>query len=143
MKIYYFEVGIEPKILERGKKYFYDGLVVDLWSEKSGRFCAVVDGSIPYDVEIHLDEDFEIVYHDCDCPYDWSEYCKHEVAVLLAIREHFERKTTLKTHGKKRGLRSRLSEIEKDDLISILCNLASECDLWYEIVRYLDETDDE
>lgn len=143
MRIDDFETCIEEKILERGKRYFSDDLVIDLWSETPNQFCAVVNGSIPYDVEIHLDGAGMIVRHGCDCPYNWGEYCKHEVAVLLVIRNLLKQGTKLKKHGQKQGLRSRLSTKEKDDLIYLLCDLAAEYNLWDEIVCYLDGIDDE
>ena len=62
-----FESEIDEKIVERGKRYYSDGFIAELWSEQPNHFCAVVDGSVPYDVEIHLSDAGEIVYHDCDC----------------------------------------------------------------------------
>ena len=125
-----FELGIEEKILNRGRSYFSDGLVVDVWSEAPNRYCAVTRGRVYYyDVEIHLSADGEILHHCCDCPYTWGEYCKHEVAVLLAIRRHLEQGTILKKQGKKRGLRALLQEKDKDELVNLLCKLAIEYDL--------------
>ena len=87
MNITDFKLAVEEKILARGKKYFADGSVADLWAQSPNHYCAVVEGSIPYDVEIYIGTNGEILYHCCDCPYDWGEFCKHEVAVLLAVRE--------------------------------------------------------
>jgi len=139
MNIGNFEAEIEEKILARGETYFSDGFVIDFWSDSPGQFCAVVGGTIPYDVEIYLDQAGEIVHHDCDCPYDWGEYCKHEVAVLLTIREHLAGDAKLKKQGKKQGLRSKMHRKSKDDLIYLLYHLASEYDLWHEIGYYLDD----
>jgi uncharacterized Zn finger protein len=49
-----------------------------------------VDGSEIYEVEVRLDEDGEILDIAYDCPYDWGEICKHQVAVLLAVRKQLE-----------------------------------------------------
>jgi len=141
MRIDDFEQHIEEKIFTRGQKYFSDGLVIDFWSERPNHYCATVAGTIYYDVEIQLDETGEILHHDCDCPYDWGEYCKHEVALLLAVREHLAQATTLKKQGQKRGLRARLRTIAKDDLIHILLGLTHEHDLWHDISRHLDGTE--
>ena len=143
MQIDNFESGIEDKIVVRGKDYFSNGFVIEIWSENPKQFCAVVDGSIPYDVEIRLDEAGEIIYHDCDCPYDWGEYCKHEVAVLLSVREHLKQGKHMKKHGRKQGLKARLLQKSKDDLIHLLYDLISEYDLWHEIACYLNDYDDE
>ena len=133
-----FEPDIDEKILLRGKKYFADGLVSDLWTPNSGCYHAVVEGSISYDVEIHVGEGGEISSHICDCPYDWGNYCKHEVAVLFAIREHLQQGATLKRKGQKQGLRSLLLRQSKNTLVSLLCDLAVKHDLREDIVYHLE-----
>ena len=143
MHITDFEPQIEEKILARGKKYFTDGLVADIWSEVQNCYQAVVEGSIPYDVEIHLDASGAIVLHCCDCPYEWGEYCKHEVAVLFAIRRLLEQGAIPKQQGQKQGMRSRLFRQTKDDLIGLLYDLAVEYDLREEIIYRLDEVNGE
>ena len=143
MRITNFESKIEEKILARGKKYFADGVVTDIWSETPNCYQAVVEGSIPYDVEIYIDATGEIVHHCCDCPYDWGEYCKHEVAVLFAIRRFLEQGTILKRQGQKQGLRSLLLKQTKDELIGLLYDLAVEYDLREDIIYRVVEVNDE
>ena len=143
MNINNFEANIEEKIVARGKNYFANGFILDMWSDKTNHYYAVVDGSISYDVEIQLDKEGTILDHSCDCPYDWSEYCKHEVAVLLAIRKHLDQGTVLKQQGQKQGLRAMLSEQSKDDLVELLYELAKEYDLQEEIIYHLKNDDDE
>lgn len=138
-----FELGVEEKILTRGKKYFADGSVADLWAQSPNLYCAVVEGSIPYDVEIRIGANGEILHHSCDCPYDWGEYCKHEVAVLLAIREHMEQGTVLKQQGQKQGLRSLLSGKSKNELVDLLYELAIEHDLREDIIFRWESADDQ
>jgi len=138
-----FESHVEDKIFTRGQKYFNDGFVIDMWMEAPNRYQAVVDGSIPYDVEIHLDSKGEIVFHSCDCPYDWGEYCKHEVAVLLTIREHLKFGTALKQRGKKRGMQALLQGKSKTELVNLLCELADEYDLRDDIFYHLENNDGE
>lgn len=124
-----FELEIDEKILLRGEKYFADGLVADMWSEIPNNYHAVVEGSIHYDVEIRLGQDGEILRHSCDCPYDWGEYCKHETAVLFAIRTHLKQGTSLKQQGHKQGLRALLQRQSNDVLVDLLCDLSAEYDL--------------
>ena len=138
-----FESHVEDKILARGQKYFDDGFVIDMWTEAPNRYQAVVDGSITYDVEIHIDPKGVIVFHSCDCPYDWGEYCKHEVAVLLAIREHLKFSTALKQRGKKRGMRALLQGKSKKELVDLLCELAAEYDLREDIFYHLENSIEE
>ena len=141
MQINNFERYIEEKILVRGKKYFADGLVADIWSESPNCYQAVVEGSIPYDVEIHVDANGVILHHYCDCPYDWGEYCKHEAAVLFAIRRLLEQGAIPKRQGQKQGLRSILLRQTKDQLVNLLCDLAEEYDLREDIFYHLDGND--
>lgn len=138
-----FESSIEEKIVIRGQKYWASGHLGDLWSEKPGCYCAVVEGNSSYDVEVHLTANGEITYHFCDCPYDWGEYCKHEAAVLFAIRNHLAKGITLKQQGKKQGLRAGLSKLSKDGLLDLICYLADEFDLQNDIQYYLEDEDSE
>ncbi len=70
------------KSFERGKEYYYSGMVESV-VQRGNRLFAEVLGSEedPYHVGIAFQEG------DCDasctCPYDWGGYCKHIVAVLL------------------------------------------------------------
>ncbi len=73
------------RIVRRGIDYFEEHRVTELrFDERS--IQATVAGSnprLPYTVDIHLDEDDEILV-DCSCPFDWEPACKHAVAALLA-----------------------------------------------------------
>ena len=138
-----FESDIDPKILGRGKQYFTDGLVVDIWSPSPGQYHAVVDGNAPYDAEITLDANGKILHHSCDCPYDWGEYCKHEVAVLLAIREHRTQGTMLKQQGEQRGIRAQLLSKSREELVDILWTLAVEHGLLQDLYLLMEEFDHE
>ncbi len=80
-----FEQTIESKIVERGFRYFKDGYVARLEKVGGGEFSAMVLGTERYEVFVRLD-DKTIVGHECDCPYDWGNVCKHKVAVFYAIR---------------------------------------------------------
>lgn len=73
-------------IIQRGEAYYRDGNVTDLQEVASGEYQAVVEGSEDYDVSIVLHGDDDCSF-DCDCPYWNAPYCKHVVAVLLAIEE--------------------------------------------------------
>ena len=72
----------------------------------------------------------------------WGEYCKHEVAVLLAIRRLLEQGAMPKKHGQKQGLRSLLLRQTKNQLVSLLCELAVEYDLREDIFYLLEDGDD-
>lgn len=141
MNIQDFEPDIEAKILKRGQGYYEDGLIDELWSPESNHYQAVVDGSEPYEVEVVLNADGEIIDHTCACPYDWGEHCKHMVAVLLAIRECRANGTTLpdRRQKKKRGLAARLEECSKKELIALLVSLSREHGLYQDIQYYFED----
>ncbi|MGB4407227.1 MAG: SWIM zinc finger family protein [Sphaerochaeta sp.] len=83
-----FEDDIEPAItLIRGEGYYLDGSVLSLEMPYPNHYSAKVAGSRIYQVTLVLDDDREIEEIACTCPYDWGEYCKHEVAVLYALRD--------------------------------------------------------
>ncbi len=80
-----FEQSVESKIVERGLNYFKGGDVARLEKVADGEFSALVLGSDRYEVFIKLDGK-TISKHECDCPYDYGDICKHKVAVFYAIR---------------------------------------------------------
>lgn len=81
-----FEQAVEPVIVKRGKSYFRSGCVVQ-FSDEDGEVKAVVIGSDRYKVSMTIDRNGVIHEHRCNCPYDWGNVCKHEVAVLYYLRE--------------------------------------------------------
>ena len=85
MNLKSFETDIERKIVERGLDYYRSGDVKKLEKVGADEFSAVVFGSEKYSVYVKL-KDKTIVEHECDCPYDWGNVCKHKVAVFYAIR---------------------------------------------------------
>ncbi len=80
-----FESEVEPKIVERGRSYYRDDDVKRLEKVGGGEFSAIVFGTEKYTVYIKLNDE-TIVEHECDCPYDFGDVCKHKVAVFYAIR---------------------------------------------------------
>ena len=49
-------------------------------------YTADVEGSELYEVIVEMNDGGEIYDISCDCPYDMEDYCKHEAAVLYALR---------------------------------------------------------
>lgn len=72
-----------PHILARGKKYFEEGRVGRIQSDRK-TFIAPVEGTEHYEVEISLGED-HIEEMLCNCPYAEEDNCKHMAAVLFAL----------------------------------------------------------
>ena len=84
-KILEFLRSAERRILQRGRVYYQNELV-DYVRKTGCRYTAEVSGSKRYTVEIQFSEDGGVQSWHCSCPYDWSDICKHTVAVLLAIQ---------------------------------------------------------
>ena len=84
-----FEQQIDPKIVDRGYDYFMHGLVYNLENVSHGMWRAKVNGTVPYQVEIHVEDenDREIKSWQCSCPYDYGPVCKHVAATLFAMVE--------------------------------------------------------
>jgi uncharacterized Zn finger protein len=80
-----FEGLIEAKIVERGYDYYKRGRAAKVEKVGKGEFSAVAFGSEDYEVYVKIDGE-KIVESECDCPYDWGNVCKHEVAVYYQIR---------------------------------------------------------
>ena len=85
MNLENFESEVERKIVERGLNYYKSGDVKRLEKVSENEFSAVVFGTEKYSIFVKLNGE-TIVEHECDCPYDYGNVCKHKVAVFCAIR---------------------------------------------------------
>ena len=140
-----FESYIDKKILARGYDYYENDYVTSVEETGDNVYEAKVEGTELYTVEVELDDKANIVDTQCDCPYDMGEYCKHQVAVFLTLRDmknnipvgnsHFPQNSTdseavLKFPVPKRrkapDIEKILSERTKDELVQFLLDIASE-----------------
>ncbi len=85
MNLKTFESEVERKIVERGLDYYRSGDVRKLERVSADEFSATVFGTEKYSLYIKLKGD-AIIEHECDCPYDYGDVCKHKIAVFYAIR---------------------------------------------------------
>jgi uncharacterized Zn finger protein len=69
--------------LERGKSYYKSGQVQDFNIINNHLIQATVNGGKKYKVFLEVLENGYKSY--CTCPYDSKGYCKHQVAVKLAL----------------------------------------------------------
>ena len=76
-----------PKSYERGLQYCHSGAVRRI-VRRGDQVLARVSGTDyrPYRVQVFLENDF-LVDARCNCPYDWGGWCKHIIAVLIAMLE--------------------------------------------------------
>lgn len=116
-----FEQDIDPKILERGLRYYKQGKVsIESPQTQNGESQFTVFGTEPYDVAITLDGD-EVTDYSCTCPYDMGPVCKHVVAAMffLADGEYMDfeeepttpKKRKTKKHFTKKDVEKLLDEL--------------------------------
>lgn len=107
----------DDKIIERGREYYRGGYIENLTLSPDGRFAAEVSGSQGeiYRVFITIEND-AFVDFGCDCPYDWSDVCKHIVAVCLAIQNGSYKKTRKPAQKNDLDTRSVISNIPSEKL---------------------------
>lgn len=87
MNLNNFEKDFDTKILKRGENYYRDGAVLSIEMISDNEYTADVEGYEIYEVTVEMDDNGNIEDITCDCPYDMGEYCKHEAAVLYALRD--------------------------------------------------------
>ncbi len=85
MNLKNFESEVESKIVERGLNYYRSGDVKKLEKVGENEFSATVFGTEKYSIYVKLSGE-AIAEHECDCPYDYGDVCKHKVAVFYGIR---------------------------------------------------------
>ena len=124
MKLIDFEQFVDNKILKRGLNYFENGQVVSLVSKDRKLYKARVEGSEVYRVEISIDKNDEITESYCDCPYDLGEFCKHEAAVLFALKN--EKTVENQTIVVENRLKKVLEEQNKNELVRIILEITDE-----------------
>ena len=125
MNLTNFHEHIEPKILERAKTYYIEDNIKELVLDDN-TWTAEVSGSVFYAVTIKLDESGNILDSDCDCPYEFGEYCKHKTAVLYCIRDIISNNKVdqYKNKDPKINLDSVLNSVSKEELINFLNGMA-------------------
>lgn len=158
-----FESYIDRIIYLRGYDYYENGYVNFVKATEEHVYVAEVEGTETYTVDVELDEDLNIVETLCDCPYDIGEYCKHQVAVFLTLRDmksttsgkknSVDKNTTSNELGVKHAavrknnepdIEQILSARSKEELVGFLLEIAAENEevkQW--ILLEFDDGDDE
>ena len=75
--------NFQHQIIKRGEDYYKAGNVNQVIKNKN-IFIAKVEGTDYYKVKITIDKDSKTLSCNCECPCEFL--CKHEYAVLLAIK---------------------------------------------------------
>ena len=106
MNLNNFEDHIDSVILERGFNYYQENCVLSLEMTVDNKYNAIVEGTELYRVLVELDNQDEVIYTVCDCPYVHGEFCKHQVAVFYDIK---------KANNKEKLVEIKSSSIEDHD----------------------------
>ncbi|EDT73552.1 SWIM zinc finger family protein [Clostridium butyricum] len=129
MNINNFEKKINSTILERGYEYYINNKIAECTYEEDNTYTLKIDGNEEYQVVIKLDDKGDIIYSECNCPYDYGVVCKHEVAAYYKILDIIcnvnNNKKAAKTK-KKSDLKEVLNSLSKEKLIGIITDLAKE-----------------
>jgi hypothetical protein len=120
------ESHIHRKIYIRGYDYFENNCVVSIEETSDNIYEAEVMGTELYLVDVELDGQGNVIAARCDCPYDMGEYCKHQVAVFLALKEREEDHPQEDRDAKPPRMEDILSKSTKEELVGFLLEIAAE-----------------
>lgn len=93
-----YEDIFDYSIKDRGEDYYKNNNIVSI-ARTGNTFISKIDGNKRYKVEINFDEKSKTLKLNCTCPCNFP--CKHEYAVLLAIKNNEYNQTELKPIIKK------------------------------------------
>ena len=100
------------------------GNVDEDYVRRGNTYLFQVEGRDNYEVTVEIDDMGEIIYSECDCPYDFGPVCKHEVAVFFQLAEIINTGSvkwdTKEVPTKQRGIEEVLSSLPKEELIKII-----------------------
>lgn len=120
MTIRDFEESIDKVILGRGYDYYEYNHISEMYQESDGTYIFEVEGTEEYQVGVKLDDNERIIYSYCNCPYDYGEECKHEVAAYYKLREYLASKNQQQKIRKKQNIEEVLNTLTKQQLIALL-----------------------
>jgi len=95
MNINHFENYINKTILDRGYHYYIEGNVVEVYEQGENDYIFHIEGSDDYEVLVRMEDNGDILYSKCDCPYDFGPVCKHEVAAYFQLDAMLKQVTTM------------------------------------------------
>jgi len=128
MNINNFQNYINKTILDRGYDYYIEGNIVETYHQGDNEYILQVQGSEDYEVVVKIDDQGEIIYSECDCPYDFGPICKHQVAAyfeLFEIINSEDNKLAVKEEVTKQPeIKVVLNNLSKEELIKIIIDIS-------------------
>ncbi|MGJ7920784.1 SWIM zinc finger family protein [Neobacillus sp. LXY-4] len=118
------EQYFDDRILQRGIDYFDKNKVRDLEKTGDNHYRAKVAGSEVYAVELGLSDSGKIISSYCDCPYAYDHYCKHQAAVLLAIKHEQSGENSMHPSHPTNQLKDILINLKKEQLVELVLDIA-------------------
>ncbi|MDF0728258.1 hypothetical protein PY093_16455 [Cytobacillus sp. S13-E01] len=128
MNITNFKRYIDKTILDRGYIYYIEGNVVKAYKQGENEYLFHIEGTDDYEVLVEIRDNGDILYSECDCPYDFGPVCKHEVAAYFQLYEILnqvtvnDNKVGNKTY-KQSTIQEVLNNLSKEELINIIINI--------------------
>ncbi|WP_416044584.1 SWIM zinc finger family protein [Clostridium tyrobutyricum] len=134
MNINNFQNNVDRKILDRGYDYYIDENIVEFYKKYNNEYVFLIEGSDKYRVDIKIDKDGEILYSNCDCPYDFGAVCKHQIAAFFKLEELLNGKSTDNKLEEcqienKPSMEKILESLSKKKLIDIIENIVENDDV--------------
>ncbi|WP_394234906.1 SWIM zinc finger domain-containing protein [Niallia oryzisoli] len=130
MNLNNFKKIIDRTIVDRGYNYYIEGNVLEAYEQSENEYIFHIEGSDDYEVLVELGDNGEILYSECDCPYDFGPVCKHEVAAYYQLVQMINNKATtnhLTNKPRKRAtIQEVLSNLSKEELIDIIIDFAND-----------------
>jgi hypothetical protein len=124
VKLTSFEEYIDDIIIGRGKDYFLNGRVENAMLVDHGHYSALVSGSEDYQVNVSFNDQGEIIESTCDCPYDYGNFCKHQVAVFYTLNN--EEPKPKKNVNKKEKIKDILEGLKKEELVKVILTITED-----------------
>ncbi len=86
MDTYDIKRFFSSRTFSRGRDYYRAGKVTNVSSPEENVFCAIVNGSEKYNVQVKLNDIGRVQKMSCTCPY--GSWCKHEAALLIYLKDN-------------------------------------------------------
>ncbi|KZX16561.1 hypothetical protein MBCUT_07150 [Methanobrevibacter cuticularis] len=115
------------EIFSRGEDYYENDYISFLtYNPQKRSYYGEVEGSgfEDYQVRIDLDEENNVDFYDCNCPYDWSDTCKHLIAIFLAIKDGNYIESNEKDIESVKNIEK--MEDDKEDILDLVNNASKE-----------------